>query len=94
MALYFSPYKGSTRLFLNINNEANMKFLLSVLALESIHAGITVELELCTDKDSTSGVRVFAEAAERKGFNVPVRVFVEKLDVCIVEMTLNQENFS
>ena len=71
-----------------------MKFLLSVLALESIHAGITVELELCTDKDSTSGVRVFAEAAERKGSNGPYEFSLKNLTELIVDMTLNQENFS
>ena len=51
------------------NHQVEMRLLSGFLALQAIKAnpGITIELELCTDRNSETGVRKFAETTERRG---------------------------
>ena len=49
-----------------------MRLLSGFLALQAVKAdpGITIELELCTDINTESGVRRYAETTERTGLRV------------------------
>ena len=49
-----------------------MRLLSGFLAIQAVKAdpGITIELELCTDINTESGVRRFAETTDRTGLKV------------------------
>ena len=78
MALLFTFINTSvlkvTIISVKYTKEVEMRLLSGFVALQAIKAdpGITIELQLCTDKDSSTGVLRFAETTERTGFEISV----------------------